>query len=417
MLGVGTLGIGLALIFCFIFYPRIAVSYHAVLDPDGFGILGEQLWKIGTLSYTEDEGPTINRGPLYPFLIAWIYSMADRANPQFIQAFQSLLFGITCALTVWLCCKLGNASGLIAGLLVAFHPFVIWYTSRIWVESLAVALFTAITALSIGWLQRPGFGKTLTLGILLGVAALTKGVFLLFAFSVPLLLALWPRSRLPYHQPLVVFISAMLVISPWTYRNYRLTRAFIPVHVNSGFAAALGNTFVDNFPHTGLQLGALHDAGTQYIRQHVPSMPKEGRRWQADLFEELSCLALARQRIQNSPLFLAKKIALNALFFWTLSDTRVKSLVVASLQLPLFGFWLLASWKVFKRDGPRDLKLLPSVMVMIYYLAHLPIIACARYSTVIVPTMIAATIASWFPSRPSLSAAPTPCTGSADNAS
>jgi 4-amino-4-deoxy-L-arabinose transferase-like glycosyltransferase len=392
-----------AMFFCFQIYPRIQQTAHAVLDPDGFGLLGQGLRYHASLSYFPDREPTVNRGPLYPAFIASALLVSGGKYPQAVQAAQAVLFGLTCGGVVLLTALLGNRrAGLLAGMLAVFHPFLIWYTSRVWVETLATFWSTAIAVNSLVWARRPTLMGAFVLGITIGLATLTKGLFLIFVLSVPLLLRFWdPQRRQGGRHGLVVALVSLCVITPWTFRNFKLTGRFIPVHVNAGFATLLGNTFVDHFRSTGFHLAELHRQGALVIERYLTTahLQLSVPRWKREVEEDTICETLARLRWKQEPTFFLRKCLLNACLFWTLGDTPLKSVVVSAFQLPLALLFAVASLGLIRKHGARDVRVAPVILTCLYYAVHWPVIACARYSVVVTPVMIATIFAFAFRAR------------------
>ena len=83
-------GLTASLIFCFIVYPRIQTSYHAVLDSDDYAKIGISIWEGHGFSFNPETGPTVYRGPLYPGFIAFILFLTSGWYPGGIWIAQSL---------------------------------------------------------------------------------------------------------------------------------------------------------------------------------------------------------------------------------------------------------------------------------------------------------------------------------------
>jgi hypothetical protein len=378
-------------------YPRIETNQHAVLDPDGFGALGQGLWKSGSLSYYPDTEVTVNRGPFYPALIGLMLALSGGAHPVSVQLLQALLLGLTCGAVFIIVRRMGNPrAALVAGLLTAVHPFLIWYTSRIWVETTATFLFTALLALALSLAMRPSMPKAAAVGLCLGIGALTKGSFLTFAVAVPLLLGIWLKPRLSLVHCVAIPLVAAAVVLPWTIRNWRVTGEIIPVHVNAGFAMLLGDTFIDHYAATGSRLQTLHEQGVRTIEDQVgPRSERKGLRWQKELSEDRACAEQARARYARNPAFLLRKTLLNAWLFWSLGETSTKSIAIVALQVPLCLLSLVAAFMLGARTGFRSAAFLPVLLAALYYGQHLPVIACGRYSVMLTPVMLAVTCAEF----------------------
>ena len=135
-------------------------------------------------------------GPLYFFLLR--HWMALAGDGEFAVRFFSLLFGV---LTVPLAYALGRKLlsprvGLLAGLLAAFSPYLVWYSQEAKMYSLVTFLTLLSTYLYLTALERGGWGRW---AAYVAVTSLCFYTHLLAALIVPtqaiLFLAWWPRYR------------------------------------------------------------------------------------------------------------------------------------------------------------------------------------------------------------------------------
>lgn len=376
-----------ATLFCFVIYPRIATTTHAVLDPDGFGSLGLGVWHYGTLAYYPVTDPTLDRGPLYPFFIAAALQLSRGSWPQGVQAAQCVLFSLVTALVFWIAGSLwGPKSAVPASAVAALHPFLIWYTSRIWVEVLTTFLFTALLGCLLAFHLRPSISRGILLGVVLGLSALCKGTFLPFVLLVPALLGFPRDSRVRWRQAARVGMVAVLVLLPWLVRNAILVRQVVPVHLRYGYELQRGDHLADTYWKAPFALLRFWDAGTQEILAGAPPLSGSGAERELLLNEAL--LSRSLQRYRRDPLFLLKKMAINSWTFWTLGETELKSAVISLMQLPLLLAFVVACRRMWKLGRARSIQGVFALLVILYYLGHLPIIALARYSATVTPAMI-----------------------------
>ncbi|MBI1896665.1 MAG: hypothetical protein HYS04_09045 [Acidobacteria bacterium] len=195
-LAIAVLALVLSLAFVLLVYPSITDPYDAVLDPDRYGPLGFGIWKNGTLAQYPDPEPSVLRGPVYPVFMAACLAVTNGVWPGSVQVGQSLLFAATTLLVFWIAQTLWNRRVAIAAQLAcAFHPLLLWYTSRIWIETVLTFLFTALIAAITYFTLRPTPGRAVLPGCTLGVAALAKSVFVPFVVILPLVLVATRLSR------------------------------------------------------------------------------------------------------------------------------------------------------------------------------------------------------------------------------
>jgi 4-amino-4-deoxy-L-arabinose transferase-like glycosyltransferase len=107
--------------------------------------------------------------------------------------------------------------GLIAAAIAAIYPMLITADGALMSESLYGLLIALCLLAGYRLLDAPNGGRAIALGALLGLAALARGEALL---SVPLIL--WPILRRPRggRVALMACCTTVLVIAPWTVRNW-----------------------------------------------------------------------------------------------------------------------------------------------------------------------------------------------------
>ncbi len=382
-------GLCLSVMFSLVIYPKIAVPYHAVLDPDGYGALGHGLWMNGNLSYFPDNQPSVERGPIYPLFLASLLMITNGLWPYSVQVGQSVLFGLMCLMVFWMSKTLwGKNIAVLTSVLCVFHPFLIWYTSRIWIETLAIFLFTSLIAAVLYLSLRPNMSRSLLVGCILGINILSKGTFLPFIVIVPLLLGYLKDKKIRWQYILCIVLTALILIFPWSIRNRRLTGKFIPVHLLVGLNFQIGDGVVENYSKSPFSFSDLWDMGLEKRTSLQSSIPENLQRWEREVLSNDIFLKDSINRYLDNPLFLLKKMALNSFLYWTLGENKLKTIVISLLQVPLLVLFILSAFRILKQKGIRTIQFTHISLVLVYFMFHLPVVACARYSAVLIPTML-----------------------------
>jgi hypothetical protein len=125
----------------------------------------------------------------------------------------------------------------LAALLVALLPTLVFYTATLGYEILLalVLLVSCRLAFRVTTVRSSSVPTLIAIGALLGCGALLKPICLL----VPVLFggAWWLIDggvlRAAARVGVVVVVT-LLVVSPWTLRNYRVLHAFVPISTNGG---------------------------------------------------------------------------------------------------------------------------------------------------------------------------------------
>jgi 4-amino-4-deoxy-L-arabinose transferase-like glycosyltransferase len=387
-----TLAITAALLFSFWIYPSVAPVFHNKITGDGHDELGWGIYKYGTLAYYPDTRPTVLRGPIYPAFIAIVLLCDSSHYPSSVRIAQAIIHGFTTLLVFFLSLNLwGRRQAVVAALVYAFHPFVLWYCGRIVVEMMSTFLFTCVVFGFVLLCKRVNFWKSILMGIIIAVAALCKEIYLPFIVLVPIALFLVGNSQRTTRFAFLTFVVALLILSPWTVRNYQLTKLLIPVHTLGGYNFFVGDSFADNYTKSPLgyeKLVAMLQYKTTQDGKELTHAWLQTAEAQDGVREDRRLMQSSLERYMHNPLSLFQKIVLNSIMFWSLGATPYASIATILMQIPLLVLFICASVSVLRRHGAISLASIPIWFVAAIFLFHLPIYALARFSVVLIPTMI-----------------------------
>ncbi len=138
----------------------------------------------------------------------------------------------------------GPRVGLLAGILAAFDPTLVAYSHYLWSETLC-ALLVAAALLGVVLAARTRYRvAALGAGIAFGLASLTREVALPIA-AVCAGWLVWRAAagtrRAACVRAALLLGSTLLVIAPWTWRNYRVFHRFVPISTIGWIALGEGN--------------------------------------------------------------------------------------------------------------------------------------------------------------------------------
>lgn len=198
------------------------------------------------LGFTAEGQAILWRAPLFPYFLAGIFELFGDTNYTAVLIAHAVLDAMTGMIMWWLGRRLfGNTVGVTAAVLFMLHPFSAYYTIRLMAEPLFTLFFTAtIAALVVACSNSPLRPKPfLLVGALTAVTALIKPVVVAFTPFIAVLLLAWhyrrPRAALP--SAIAVVAAFVIVLAPWTARNFSLTGEFVPVATAGGYTLWLGN--------------------------------------------------------------------------------------------------------------------------------------------------------------------------------
>jgi len=232
------------------------VSYHTlagrILEGKGF-TFGTDWWPA-----TKADEPTAHWSFFYTLYLAAVYLLFG-VNPLAARIIQALAVAI---LHPWLSWRIGKrlfgeTAGLVAAVLVAGYGYFIYYGGALVTESFYIVaiLWTMDSATKLAAAGTdggmPGRRKDwLLLGVAVGTTVLLRQVFLFFTpFLLGFLayaLRLNKDKANGYYRRLAtglttVLLVLILMVLPWTLRNYRAFDHFVLLNTNAGFAFFWGN--------------------------------------------------------------------------------------------------------------------------------------------------------------------------------
>ncbi|MFL6374317.1 MAG: phospholipid carrier-dependent glycosyltransferase, partial [Pyrinomonadaceae bacterium] len=236
---------------------RICVAYYLSTDEPGDGVvyarLATNLLEHGVFSSDEAApfSPTFIRMPGYPIFIAAVYYVFGEGNNTAVRLVQAVLDTGTCVLAAmigfaWTSGRRRRRAAFSAYVLATVCPFVVIYTATILSETLTTFLLAAMSLTATLAIKSPRALRSAMWWVLTGLIA-GSAVFVrpdagLFAAGVGLALVivglfLREGERPAFTRRLgeVVWKGAvfslvfLLVLTPWTVRNWRLFGVFQPL--------------------------------------------------------------------------------------------------------------------------------------------------------------------------------------------
>lgn len=367
-----SIGLLASLLFCRVIFPLLGETTSGI-DPDGYGSAG-QTW------YATGRFLALDKAPLYPAFIALVAFLTGGHWLWAVQVAQCLLWALT---VVVLFAVFRRALGELdrlpfwAALVCAIYPLALWYTPRLWTETFLTFGIALYTLSLLILLQQPGAWSAILCGSAVGFVALSKGIALVF-FPLTLLVLLIFFRWAAWRWAALFSLAVLVWIVPWSWRNWQVAHAWIPIHLDGGYNFYLGNGFTRHWrqaPFSYVELKALawQDLQRAYPDAAVPVEPVQRDRW---LFQ------IALDELVANPAFLLRKLLVQSLTFWYLAADFPKSVLTAILQLPIV---LLALVGVVRSLRCRSWALALLVPVSGIMGVSVLVLAFARLSATILP--------------------------------
>ena len=331
--------------------------------------------------------PTAHWSYLYTLYLVTIYSLVGY-HPLVARLLQAILAGV---LMPWLVYRLGRHNfndkvGLVGAGLAAVYIYFVYYAAALMTETFYIIgiLWTLDLAVRLGQpanqTPNPNLKRQwLWLGLALGLTVLLRQVFLLF---IPVLFGwlLWRSYRYQTRAVLQMMgtllaasIILLLLIAPWTIRNYRAFNTFVLLNTNAGFAFFWGNHPIHGY-------------------NFISILPADGPSYQALIPPELQGLneaaldrALLKQGlafIQAEPgryLFLSASRVEDYFKFWPSSDSSLISNLSRVFSFGLLLPFMLYGFLYYLRRSLSTEALILYLFVITYTAIHLLSWTLIRY--------------------------------------
>lgn len=305
------------------------------------------LWIFGDVPFRSDEAEYLRiadalrngsylddwrwlRPPLYP---AWLAITSPFGENIVIARLGQIMLG---TLLIVLLYAVAHAAwhseriALVCALLTAIFFPLIGYSNYLMAEMLLLVLLATLLLVSLQHMQQPSYKRAMLMGILLGLALLTKPVAL--AYIPTILFALWykikigdatsnpsqterngrdiacnvsqkgdtgtisPMTRVQY--TILVGLCSIFVIAPWSIRNAMVHHRFIPIDTTGGFNLWFGNRLAG-------EEGSVSEAD---MNKTYPNLADRNAAY----------VALARENALKNPYATLRNIADKARQFWKL---------------------------------------------------------------------------------------------------
>lgn len=192
--------------------------------------------------------PTAWLAPVYPYFLALIFKFFGTYSQgaAFAALFMNSLFSsLTCGFVYYIGkAAMNRNAGLLSSVIFALYPPSIWHSiNNIWNTTLAAMVFSALILYVINYSGSLNFRRSVTSGVVMGIAVLTSPAILAFYPFLLIWLYFQGEGSLKCKTKSigVILILFILSISPWMIRNYLEFDKLILIKSNLGLELRLGN--------------------------------------------------------------------------------------------------------------------------------------------------------------------------------
>ena len=183
-----------------------------------------------------DGTSTAWRPPAYPIFLAGVYKIVGVSVARATMV-QAILGGLTVLmLTALGAMILGWRRALIAGMIAAVYPALVWLPRLLLSENLSLFLLLLSLGAITLYLRTSRMVWMIVFGVLCALNTLVRGsnLFLPIPVALGLLIIQWRNWKQIVAPLLVMAVAFIVMLLPWTIRNYRVFHHPIPIATQDG---------------------------------------------------------------------------------------------------------------------------------------------------------------------------------------
>jgi len=258
-----------------LFFPQLKIESDALqYDTIGWNLASGDGFSL------EPGVPAPVRAPVYPFFLSLIYLVFGHSYLA-VRLAQTIVSTLTCLVIYWLGKEIFDEEmSRVTSLIIALYPVLISYTGFLLTETLFTFLLS-ITALFLVRAVKNRLGKYYAIsGMLLGITTLCRATTMLFPLFI--FVGLWAVYKVKIRAIVhfLIFLSMMVVvIIPWTVRNYFRFHTFLPVATGGGLTLWAGTYVPWDGKYQGVTTEPLKSMAMNPIKYFIMSIKKFPRFW------------------------------------------------------------------------------------------------------------------------------------------
>ncbi len=318
-------------------------------------------------------GDDYSRVPGYPALLA-LLALPIPEGLLWLRLAQAIVTALGAAVTFVAAERfLGRPAAIAAAVIYALDPLLVVAGGLLYPEAVAAVLMTAVVLVAWEAAKRSSTALAALAGSLLGLLALFRPV----ALVVVPVVATWVLvagnarlSRRALHAGLVG-LACLLVLTPWTYRNYRTHGRLIPVSLAGTEGTSVSSGAI---AQRGVAGAVVHKALADPVAMATHMAREFGHFWELVPSRLMTDDPARREDLHRKD----PRLPIQASFSRSLRDTVSAATFGIELLLALVGLILL--WRHRRGDA-----VLLAAVVLAYALGHSVFVGKLRYRITILP--------------------------------
>lgn len=411
------LGFGLCLLTCFsiifVLSPLTGLSKNfGGSGHDGYLEIARSVAR-GTGFVCEQGQPPVACPPLYPLFLSQMTLLPEGLQRPCLIVFQSAMVGgIACLLFRIGKYLFGVSIARIAVVIFLLNPWVYWNAKNpmtpimqgflyiLFVFLIGSYIFDVLKATDTSQAPKRWCPAWLAIGITGAALVLTHGAMLAAAvilLFIVFILGILRRNKQLLTTTIMSGLVIVILVAPWTYRNWVVFKRFIPVAGNSGFV------YFQGLLHWNICGEYAQRANESYRAAALRFLGKEG-----DESCYMQCYGLRdpnideefnekmKEHIRTHPGMFVKKVLLNSIEYYfptiTYPFLAVKVFSIEKLALTIFhiALWGLAFVGIYRGRGQEKSRLHTGLMltaIVLYAIWYLPFVTFIGHSLYTIGTV------------------------------
>lgn len=227
-----------------IYMGDTVVDMPGIFDQISYDRLAQNLLAGHGFSFDQDWWPATRAGEPtahWSYLMTSYLFLVYKAfghHPLIARLIQAVIGGI---FMPWLIFRLGRRMGgdrigLLAAGISAIYIYFFYYAAALMTETFFFLAVLGVLNLSIDLVEKPGWWKAITLGFMIGCVVLLRQLFMLFLPFLVIWIFIAGRKLLRVKYLIAIIVVPVLMILPWTIRNYFAFHQFVLLNTNAGYA-------------------------------------------------------------------------------------------------------------------------------------------------------------------------------------
>lgn len=378
----------LSLIISQLVLPGLLDDVNMKIGYDEYDELG---WNLANgRGFRSDHGElSVVRGPSYPALLATVYALSGGRNYWIVQVLQALMSAGSLLLVYRIAREIFNEKvAITAAIIFCVHPLSLWFSARIYLETWFTLFITGIVYLVLLTARRLRWKRVIAVGVLFGATLYIKTIAL---FLIPVMILFFLISGISWRRTLAVVLTiliiSLIIVAPWTARNYIVTEGrLVPVHASMALPLLGGHYLALAFPESPLSADkGIHDSfaafpvmtqGLGFERSEYPY-----RSLREELTVDKAAVAFMINYYLENPWMAVQNSIIRFAQFWYLGHRPYFGVLMIFISLVSLSLAVIT----MKHHWRNRAAWLPVIIILVYSGIHALIIGLARLQVMIIP--------------------------------